>query len=305
VGKGGFMTDIDRHTTVPTILCVDDEPGISRALVRIFRSEPVQLVTVGSGSEGLARLRQTPVDLIRADSSMPEMSGVEFLEQARALCPDAFRILLTGYAEIATVSEAVNRGQIYKIIYKPWNDEDLKLTVRASLEHYARNRENAALQKELAVQNKRLQSLTRQLESRLTRQTSDLTVCEGSLVAAQRLLDELPTATLGLDEEGLIVFANKTAESWFGQAEPAALSNYEPCPLLGRWAQERLPGPLARLVDQVIKNRCPGEVELKLNADRAIIAHCRRIETAGHDGTAFPAWLLLHADPLADFQMRA
>lgn len=284
------MNDDVTESPRPTILCVDDEPGILRALVRIFRAEPVRVLTAPSGPEGLAVLRQEPVDLILTDYRMPEMTGVQFLEQACEIRPEAFRVLLTGYAESGAVAEAINRGHIYKVLYKPWNDEDLRLTVRSALAHYTQNQQNKALQKELAAQNVQLKALAVQLGAKLEVKASDLDVCAVTLFTAQRLLDILPCAVLGLDESGQIVLANQTAENWFGGKD---------LPLMGTWAEARLPAPVFGLVNAVLKSeeavRSVKHVEVSLNDDRAVQVSCRMITAADSEGGAVPVGALLYA----------
>ena len=159
----------------PYILCVDDEPGIVRAIRRILKTESVNVLTAASGAEALEILRKQAVSLILTDYRMPEMNGIEFLEQAAPLCPDAFRIILTGYAEAHVLVDAVNRGQIYKILYKPFQEEDIKLTVRSGLEHHARNRENRELLEELEQRNEQLALLNQMLQSGLEGTQVDLT----------------------------------------------------------------------------------------------------------------------------------
>lgn len=290
MGRSLPVSDVVTESPRPTILCVDDEPGILHALKRIFRSEPVRVITAPSGVEGLAILRQEPVDLILTDYRMPEMTGVQFLEQACGIRPEAFRVLLTGYAESGAVAEAINRGHIYKVLYKPWNDEDLKLTVRSALAHYTQNQRNKALQKELAAQNVQLKSLAAQLVAKLEVKTSDLDVCAGTLFTAQRLLDLLPCAVLGLDESGEIVLANQTAEDWFGGKD---------LPLMGAWAEERLPTPVFGLVNAVLKSREGAHsgtpIEMTLNNDRTVQANCRIITAADSEGGTVPVGALLYA----------
>ncbi|MDP2795461.1 MAG: EAL domain-containing protein [Sulfurisoma sp.] len=115
---------------VPTLLLVDDEPSILNALKRVFRNEGYRLLTAAGGREGLELLALHPVQVIVSDQRMPEMSGVEFLSRARQLYPRSIRIVLSGYAEIGTVTDAVNRGAISKFFTKPWDDDDLREEIR-------------------------------------------------------------------------------------------------------------------------------------------------------------------------------
>lgn len=283
--------------TVPTVLCLDDEPSILRSLVRVFRSEPVRVITTSDAAEALAILRREPVSLILSDYRMPAVTGVRFLEQAREIAPDAFRILLTGYADIGAISNAINQGHIYKIIYKPWNDDDLKLAVRSTLEHAARNHENAALQERLAAQNGELQRLARQLEAQLSEKSETLTTCSGTLLLAQRLLHELPCAVLGVDATGQIVFANRAAEAWFGESgSPASAGR----PLLTDDFQERLPAPIAWMIRAALDGggspHVAGRVTMTQGEPRTLDVRCRKITMTDQEHAGSSAGALVYAD---------
>ena len=107
------------------IMLVDDEQSILKALKRLFRSKGYpRVLTADSGPEGLEKLKETKgqVSLIISDQRMPEMTGAQFLAQAKELFPDAIRIILTGYTEVDSITEAINKGHIYKFFLKPWND---------------------------------------------------------------------------------------------------------------------------------------------------------------------------------------
>ena len=230
----------------PYILCVDDEPGIVRSIRRILKGEPVNVLMAASGPEALEILRKQSVALILTDYRMPEMNGIEFLEQAAPLCPDAFRMILTGYAEAHLLVEAVNRGQIYKILYKPFQEEDIKLTVRSGLEHHARNGENRALLEELGQRNKQLAILNQKLKSGLEGTQADLNISSAALGIAQQLLNEIPAAVIGIEPCGQIVFANKLANVWF--APPTAPRLFS---LVGAWSSDVLPGSVHEPLKEV------------------------------------------------------
>jgi CheY-like chemotaxis protein len=231
----------------PYILCVDDEPGIARAIRRILKTEPVNVLIAASGPEGLDILRKQTVSLILTDYRMPEMNGIEFLEQAAPLCPDAFRMILTGYAEAHVLVEAVNRGQIYKILYKPFQEEDIKLTVRSGLEHHARNCENRVLLEELAQRNKQLAILNQKLKTGLEGTKADLTISSTALGMAQQLLNEIPAAVIGMEPSGQIVFANRLANIWFAPQTPLRISS-----LVGTWTSDVLPEPIQEHLKEMI-----------------------------------------------------
>ncbi|MGQ0762139.1 MAG: response regulator [Acidobacteriota bacterium] len=117
------------------ILIVDDEASNLRALERLFRTE-YDVLTAGSGADALLILEHHDMALLIADQRMPEMSGIELMQRTARLRPHMVRILLTGYTDVDSLIEAINTGHVYKYITKPWNNDDLLLTVARALEHY-------------------------------------------------------------------------------------------------------------------------------------------------------------------------
>jgi diguanylate cyclase (GGDEF)-like protein/PAS domain S-box-containing protein len=113
-----------------TLLLVDDEQNILNALRRLFRREGYRVLTAGSGTDALELLALNPIQVIISDQRMPEMSGVEFLSRVKELYPQTVRIVLSGYSELSTVTDAINRGAIWKYISKPWDDEALLQEIR-------------------------------------------------------------------------------------------------------------------------------------------------------------------------------
>ena len=112
-----------------TLLLVDDEPSILNALKRLLRREGYTVLTAGGGEEALEILSTHPAQVIVSDQRMPGMSGVELLSRVRELYPDTRRIILSGYSDISTLSDAINRGAVWKFIAKPWDDEALKAEI--------------------------------------------------------------------------------------------------------------------------------------------------------------------------------
>ena len=117
-----------------TLLLVDDESGILYSLVRLFRREGYRALVAQDAHQALELLALHPVQVIISDQRMPGMTGTDFLARARDLYPDTVRILLSGYADFSAVADAVNRGAIYKCISKPWDDAELKETVRSAFQ---------------------------------------------------------------------------------------------------------------------------------------------------------------------------
>lgn len=136
-------------STLPQLLVVDDEKDNLDALRRLLRKE-FEVVTALSGEEGLKILQSgTRVDAIVSDQRMPGMSGSEFLGQAQTIDPIATRILLTGFADLEAVVDAVNRGNIWRYIQKPWEPDDLRMTVNQAAERTRLSRSLEQSRKEL------------------------------------------------------------------------------------------------------------------------------------------------------------
>ena len=171
-----------------SILFVDDEPSILSSLKRLFRPKGYQIHLAEGGKAALERMEQVAVDLVISDMRMPEMDGVQFLEQVRQRWPDTVRLLLTGYADIASTIDAVNRGEIYRYISKPWDDADILLIVHDALEHRTLELENKRLEAVAQVQNAELRKAHAHLESLVALRTTELTSANGSLQIAHEQL---------------------------------------------------------------------------------------------------------------------
>jgi response regulator RpfG family c-di-GMP phosphodiesterase len=169
---------------VPKILCVDDEPNILSSLRRLFRPKGYQVLVAESGQAGLQLLETEAVDLVISDMRMPEMDGACFLEHVRARWPDSIRLLLTGYADIQSIIEAINRGEIYRYITKPWDDNDILMVVRHALERKALEQEKKRLEALAWRQNQELKVLNASLEAKVEQRTAELKKAHDSLLAA-------------------------------------------------------------------------------------------------------------------------
>lgn len=141
------------------ILLVDDEPNVLKALQRVFRQENYVVSTVSSGQEALELLRKESFQLMISDYMMPGMTGAELLKQVKSSKPEIIRIMLTGHADTGAVMGAINEGAVYKFILKPWNDDDLRVTVALALEQYELIQKNKALQLDNAQKSKEISAL--------------------------------------------------------------------------------------------------------------------------------------------------
>ncbi len=158
----------------PVVLVVDDEPSILSALRRLLRVPRYEVLTAESGAAALEILASREVDLIISDMRMPNMSGAEFLAQAQRQWPDTMRILLTGYSEIDAVVRAINDGGVYRYLDKPWNDQDLLLTVAQALEQRRLRKETARLTELTHQQNLALQHFNARLEAQVIARTDEI-----------------------------------------------------------------------------------------------------------------------------------
>lgn len=120
--------------TQHSVLIVDDEKNVLRALERALRKLPITLLTATGGEEGLKLLSAREVSLVVSDYNMPRMDGLTFLKQVGERYPHILTIMLTGQAEMDVAVQAINDAGVYKFILKPWNDDDFRITLRRSLE---------------------------------------------------------------------------------------------------------------------------------------------------------------------------
>lgn len=158
---------------LPVVLVVDDEPGILSSLRRLLRGPRYEVLTVQSGEAALDLLAAREVDVIVSDMRMPQISGTDLLARAQALYPDTMRILLTGYSEIDSVVRAINEGGVYRYLNKPWDDQDLLLTVAQALEQRRLRKETERLTVLTQQQNEELRRFNAGLEAQVVARTEE------------------------------------------------------------------------------------------------------------------------------------
>lgn len=148
-----------------TILLVDDEEDIGAALARLLRRDGYRILRAKSGQEALALLTENEVGVVISDQRMPEMTGVEFLTQVKELYPHTIRIVLSGYADLDAVMDAINRGAIYKFFNKPWDNEALRAEVLEAFRHHELILEKEHLVKEIESANNMLAQVNLEWEA--------------------------------------------------------------------------------------------------------------------------------------------
>lgn len=244
-----------------TLLLVDDEQNILSALSRLFRRDGYRVLTANSGAEGLALLADNKVGVILSDQRMPEMSGSEFLSLVKDRYPDTARIMLSGYTELASVTDAINRGAIYKFLTKPWEDDLLRDNVRQAFEHYELTSENERLTQELTVANARLALANQGLEKRVEETSLESAQQVTVLNVAHEVLDALPLGVLGVGDEGLVAVANRMAVG--------ILEKMSPLPVLGTFADARLPPEILACLAQVGQSGHPVHGKMEIGAGQS------------------------------------
>ncbi len=168
------LFEINNEEFKPTLLLVDDEENILKAIRRALRSINVNVLMATSGKQGLEFLSQQPVNLIISDMRMPEMTGAEFLSQAAQKYPEIPRILMTGYSDMESTIQAINDGQISNYLPKPWNDDVLKSIVADGLQSTQLKLHNAYLTEQLIEKQTALEALNKNLEKTVEDRTQEV-----------------------------------------------------------------------------------------------------------------------------------
>ena len=144
-----------------TVLYVDDEANNLISFKATFRMK-YKVYTASGGMEAMQIVEQHPIDIIITDQRMPQMTGVEFLEEVIKVNPEAMRILLTGYADMSAVVDAVNKGKIFHYLSKPWSEEELDDTIQRAYTIFAERKKIRESFSQLEVTNEQLEFLLRQ-----------------------------------------------------------------------------------------------------------------------------------------------
>lgn len=139
----------------PCLLVVDDEPDLVDSVQNLLRFD-YRVLGATRASEGLALMEREHVHIIMSDQRMPEMTGVQLLQKVKETQPHAVRLLFTAYSDLTAVIDAINDGNVYRYISKPWETEDLKATLKQAYEYYELHEERRKLLKEVQAKNVQL-----------------------------------------------------------------------------------------------------------------------------------------------------
>lgn len=210
--------EIDSEERSRTLLLVDDEVNILASLNRLLRRDGYNILQATGGQEGLALLANNAVDVIVSDQRMPGMSGVEFLREVKKVYPDTVRIVLSGYTELQSVTDAINEGAIYKFLTKPWDDSLIRGHIADAFKHKELLDENSRLSRELIVTNQELAAANIKLEELLNKKEQQIVRDTTILKVIREILQHVPVPILGLDEDEIVAFYNSAAQTLFQQS---------------------------------------------------------------------------------------
>jgi two-component system NtrC family sensor kinase len=177
----GAAVEFAMDSTVPQggrLLLVDDEENILRSIRRVLRKGSWEIQTAPDAQKGLETFASFMPAVVISDFRMPGMNGVEFLSRVKAIAPRTQRIMLTGQADHQAIEEAINRSEVFRFVSKPWNDQQLLLTVRSAFEQFTVQMENEQLYQLSQKQNEELRLLNADLEARVAERTKLLTMAK-------------------------------------------------------------------------------------------------------------------------------
>jgi two-component system NtrC family sensor kinase len=287
------------------VMLVDDEPNILTSLQRLLRKEGYQIVTSASGPEGLALLEQLSQDgrvasVVVSDFRMPTMNGVEFLSRVRERYPETVRLVLSGFADADTIQSAINQGQVYKFVAKPWDDEDLRVIIHSSVKRYEVVKKARAILGRANALHKEAERVGLTLgaaraDEAVDEQTQPVPCGETppeydatGILFWQQVVNSVPAAIIGVDRDGLIVLANPYVEH---------LLQVDRRTILGHTVSESLAPIFADLLYRTIASDSrAGKVQVTLDG-RLLRVEC--VPVVGGDGRGVRGALLV-AFPLDD-----
>ena len=257
------ITAIKKESSLYTILFVDDEPHVLKAMRRIFRKENYRILTAESAEQALDILKTTKVHVIISDHRMPGMEGADLLRKVKELYPQTIRIMLTGHADVTAIMGAINEGAVYKFITKPWNDDDLRITVGLALEQYDLIKENVYLKNRQKEQKKKIKTLTRcfsanrsqvghMLVKRKLLEKEDLEKAQKIQARTDKILPTL-LMEMGLADEKTIMEVME-AELKINRVNPAEFTGSAPLAALipSEVCEKHLLAPLKRMDSQLL-----------------------------------------------------
>jgi diguanylate cyclase len=253
---------VSKH--VCSVLVVDDEPYILATLSNLLKSADYEVLTAGSGEAAQRIFENRSIDILLSDQKMPRITGIELLEWVRIHHPKTMRLLMTGFAELENAVEAINRGQVFRYVFKPWKTEQLEETLEAAARNCRLERRHDELLGEL-------QKMNEELEQRVALRTRELNEAMHDLEQKNKMLEKLALT------DPLTALPNRRAMDRLAERE------------LRR--RERFPSPMAIGIIDVdhfksINDRflLPGGDKVLVDLARVLQASARNVDFVGRIG---------------------
>ncbi len=255
-----------------TILLVDDEENILRSLKRVFRRDGYTILTANGGQAGLELLKEHEVGVILSDQRMPQMNGTEFLKEAKVVRPDSVRIVLSGYTDLESVTEAINQGSIYKFLTKPWEDELLRNNIKEAFEAYELKLENDSLNEQVQSAYKELEAANKKLKDAAEEKESLIEIRTSALDMTRQIFERIPVGLLFIDKDRNLVFYNQPFLDDLQTEQPG---------IIGMAAESVLPAVVLEHLDTLNDSR----IEPVTLNDKSYQCHISRLtDASGNDG---------------------
>ncbi len=202
------------------ILFVDDEVNALSSFKRLFFVDnDIEVYTAKNGPEALKILNYNEIDLVVSDMRMPQLNGNDFLQYLKDKYPNILRIMLTAYADVPTTVDAINKGEVFRFLTKPWNDEELKETILGALEYTDLKRRNEELSKVIWGKNRELNALNKSLEQNVRQRTEQLEQANNHLKLMNEVLKQnfdevihLLSGAISLIHRDLAAHSNRVAQ---------------------------------------------------------------------------------------------
>src|SRR3990167_377219 len=194
------------------VLFLDDEESILDGVQRLFIKEPYGIITTTHAEKAREILKKEKIKVVVSDQRMPEIQGVKFLQEVKGYNPDVIRILFTGYTDFSAAEEAINVGEVYRFISKPWKTSELLSTIRQSIEHYDLVLETKTKTEELELANKRLKAMY-EIQKEFTSTVShELRTPLASIKTAIDLVVKKMVGEISREQEEVLGRAQKSVE---------------------------------------------------------------------------------------------
>ncbi len=255
-------------TSPVRVLLVDDEPPILRSLTRLLAFEAYELASAANAADALRLLRADDTAVILSDYDLGGVGGVELLREARAITPDTSRILFSGHIDIELLRRAVNGGEVYRFVTKPWNDDELLQAVRQGVERWQLLKRNRALGQQAEDQNRQLKRFNAELEQMVSERTTALELRNRALSLSQEVLDGLPVAVVGIAPDGQVALANDLARRLFPDLMPGEAPPASATASLWEWSRAALASGSGLVVDGSLG---PMRIEVMALGERGVV----------------------------------